>query len=387
MAERDPASKAVDDPAEPPPRPDPTPAPEAAPKRARNPVRRWTLIVLGLCVAIFAYGLFADRLTPYTPQAVVQAYVVGIAPEVSGRVVEVAVGDNVRVEPGQLLFRIDPQSYEIAVQQAEARLALAGQGIGASTAAVASAEARLAEAIAQRDNVAEQAWRVLELVKKGTYAAARGDQADAQIKAAEAGVQQAEAEVERARQDLGPQGEDNPQLREAMASLQQAWLNLARTDVFAPADGLVTNLQLTVGQYAMVGQPLLTFIDIRDVWINADFRENSLELVSPGDRAEVLFDALPGRIFPATVESIGWGVARSGQTGTEGSLPTIRNQSGWVRDPQRFTVRLRSTAEEPPLGVRHNSQANVIIYADDNPVTSAVGWFWNRLVSVFTYVI
>ena len=102
-----------------------------------NPVRRWTLLVLAICAVIFVYGVFADRLTPYTPQAVVQAYILSLAPEVGGRVVEIGVQDNQRVSAGQLLFRIDPEPYRIAVEQAEAKLASVGQTIGASTAGVA----------------------------------------------------------------------------------------------------------------------------------------------------------------------------------------------------------------------------------------------------------
>ena len=82
----------------------------------RDPVRRWTLIVLGLIVVLFLYSLIADRLTPYTSQATVQAFVVRMAPEVAGRVIEVNVIDNQRVKAGDVLFRIDPQPYEIAVQ-------------------------------------------------------------------------------------------------------------------------------------------------------------------------------------------------------------------------------------------------------------------------------
>lgn len=353
----------------------------------RNPVRRWTLILLSLCVIIFAYSMFSDRRAPYTPQGVVQAYIVEIAPEVAGRVIEVNVGDNQLAKAGALLFRIDSQPYEIAVEQAEARLASAGQSIGASTAAVATAEAQLAEAIARRANVLEQARRVFILVEKGTYAKARADQANSEVKAAEASVQQAESELERARQNLGPQGADNPQIREAMATLQRTQLDLLRTQVFAPGDGIVTNLQLTIGQYANPGQPLMTFIDISDYWVSAEFRENSLENMAPGDRAEIVFDVLPGRVFPATVETIGWGVARSGQTGAGGDLPTIRNQSGWVREPQRFPVRLAVATDKAPPGIRYNSQANVIVYADDNWITNAIGWLWIRLVSILTYVI
>jgi multidrug resistance efflux pump len=87
----------------------------------RDPVRRWTLIVLGLIVILFLYSLIADRLAPYTSQATVQAFVVRMAPEVAGRVIEVNVADNQRVKGGDVLFRIDPQPYTIALQQAEAK--------------------------------------------------------------------------------------------------------------------------------------------------------------------------------------------------------------------------------------------------------------------------
>ena len=148
---------------------------------------------------------------------------------------------------------MDPEPYRIAVEEAEAKLATAGQTVGASTAGVASAEAKVAEMTARRNNTREQTARVLELVKKGTYAAARAIPPNAESKAAEAALQQAKAELDRARESLGPQGAENPQLREAMAALQQAQLDLSHTDVLAPSDGLVTNLQLTNGQYAGAG--------------------------------------------------------------------------------------------------------------------------------------
>ena len=276
----------------------------------RDPVRRWTLIVLGLIVVLFLYSIIADRLTPYTSQATVQAFVVRMAPEVAGRVIEVNVVDNQRVKAGDVLFRIDPQPYAIALQQAEAKLAGVGQSIGASTAAVTSAQERLIEAEAKRDNVREQASRILQLVEKGVYAKASEDQATKEIEVAEARVREAESEVERARQELGPQGNENPQFREALAAVEQAKLDLLRTTVVAPSDGVITNLQLTDGEFVAVGQAALTFIDTSDVWINANFRENSLENVKPGDPVELVLDTLPGRIFAAKVQSVGWGVSQ-----------------------------------------------------------------------------
>ena len=307
----------------------------------RDPVRRWTLIVLGLIVILFLYSLIADRLTPYTSQATVQAFVVRMAPEVAGRVIEVNVVDNQKAKAGDVLFRIDPQPFAITLQQAEAKLAGVGQSIGASTAAVSSAQERLVTATAKRDNTREQVARVFELVKKGTYAQARADQATAQIQSAEAGVREAEAELERAKQELGPQGTDNPQFREALAEVEKAKLDLVRTTILAPTDGVVSNLQLTLGQFVGVGQAALTFIDARDVWINANFRENSLENIKSDSPVELVLDVLPGRIFPGKVQSVGWGVSQ-GSIDPATGLPKIGEPMGLVRNPQRFTVRIES---------------------------------------------
>src|SRR5262249_15549916 len=159
-------------------------------------------------------------------------------------------------------------------------LAAAGQAVGASTAGVDAAQAQLVEQIAERDNIREQAGRVFELVRTGVYPRARGDQARAPLGAAAAQVQRAHGSLEEARQALGPKGADNPQIREALAALEQARLDLARTTLLAPGDGVVTNLQLSTGQFAAAGQPALTFLDTRLVWLQAFFRENSLEYIS-----------------------------------------------------------------------------------------------------------
>ena len=258
----------------------------ATPPRSRSgdPLRRWTLAILILCVLLFGWTLIADRLTPYTSDASVRTFVVRIRPEVSGKVVEVAVHDNQTVRTGDLLYRIDPTPFRIAVERAEAKLAAAGQAVGASTAGVDAAQAQLVEQIAERDNVREQAGRVFELVRTGVYPRARADQARSQLDAAEAQVKQAQASLEQARQALGPKGADNPQIREATAELEQARLDLARTTLLAPGDGVVSNLQLSVGQYAAAGQPALTFLDARQIWLQAFLRENSLEYISPGTR-------------------------------------------------------------------------------------------------------
>jgi multidrug resistance efflux pump len=354
-------------------------------EKTRDPVRRWTLIVLGVIVAIFLYSIIADRMTPYTSQAIVQAYVVRVAPEVSGRVLELGVTDNQRVKAGELLFKIDPEPYQIALRQAEARVDRVGQTMGANTAGVASAQERLIEAQAQRDNTVEQAKRILELVEKGVYAKAREDRAKAEIEAAEASVREAEAELEKAKEQLGPQGSDNPELREALAAVEKAKLDLVRTTLIAPSDGVVTNLQLTLGQFVGVGQAVLTFIDARDVWFSANFRENSLENIKPEAPVEIVLDVFPGRVFDGKVESVGWGVSQ-GSIDPATGLPKISAPMGLTRTPQRFAVRVNLDQKDYLPGMRLGSQANVIVYATGNPITNLIGALWIRLIALLTYV-
>jgi multidrug resistance efflux pump len=204
------------------------------------------------------------------------------------------------------------------------------------------------------------------------------------LDAARAVLRASQADLVKAREELGPKGADNPQLKEALATLGRARLNLLYTTVKAPADGLVSNLQLAAGQFIAAGQAALTFIDLSTVWVSAMFKENSLEYMSASDRAELVFDSLPGAVFKAHVESIGWGVSQNSVDPTTG-LPTIKNDSGWVRDPQRFPVRL-IVDEIPPRGlVRFGSQVNVVVYSGRNPVTNILGAVWIRIISILTY--
>ena len=361
------------------------PALREKPPAGANPLRRTAMVVIGIALLLFVLSVFMERRTPSTSQSVVQAYVVRMAPEVAGRVIEVGVVDNAPVAADQVLFRIEPEPYIIAVREAEAGLARIGQTIGASTAAVDSAQARLVEVTANRNNIRDQAQRAVELVKRGVYARAKEDEAKASLQAADATVTGAEADLAKARQELGPAGENNPDLREALAALERAHLDLARTTVSAPSDGVVTNLQLAVGEAVASGEAAMTFIDSGTIWIAAAFKENSLQFVNPGDQAQIVLDSLPGQVFPAHVESVGWGVSGDSVDPATG-LPTIHNQSGWVREPQRFPVRLIFDGGYP-VGVRYGSQANVVIYTgESNPVMNALGSLWIRIASVLTYV-
>lgn len=348
-------------------------------------LRRITLVALVIALVVFVYFVIADRTTPFSGDARVQAFVVRIAPEVTGQVQSVEVSENVVVEQGDILFRIDPTPFEIAVDQAEARLAQVGQTIGASTASVEAAQAKLDEARAAEANVIAQSGRILDLVKRGVYPEAREDDAQAAIDEARAVVSSAEADLRRAREELGPEGDSNPQFQEALAMLEKARFDLSRTTVIAPSLGGVTNLQLAAGQTVVAGQPAMTFISVEDIWLLAPMRENSLGVLEPGDQAEVVFDSLPGRVFAASVESIGWGIA-SGSVDPATGLPKSTAEGGWLSDTERFPVHLVFTADRPPRGARYGSRAAVMVYAGDNPIMTGLAWLRIRLIALLTYV-
>lgn len=363
-----------------------TSEPQQTPKRPpASPVRSVTSILLLLGLGLFAYSLIADRLTPYTDQATVQAYVVRVAPDVSGRVASVNVLDNQIAHTNDVFFTIDSERYQIAVDIAEAKLATAGQNIGASTAALAAAEARLAEAEAKFINARAQAARILELVKKGHYPKAKGDQAQAALDSAIADVERAKAEVEQARQNLGPQGADNPQIRQAQAELRSAQRDLNDTVVRAPSDGVVTNLQLTSGQFVAAGQAVMTFIDADVIWIESEFRENNIENLVAGSAVDIVLDIRPGRVYPGKIESVSWGVSNRSVDPNTG-LPTIRNDRGWVREAQRFAVRVQFDPDSRPKGILLGSQANVVVYTGQSSVTDAIGRLWILAVAYMSYL-
>ena len=365
---------------------EPSPPAQAVPaKLPANPVRRMTLIVMAIGAVLFFYGIAADRITPYTAQALVQAYLVKIAPEVSGRVVEIGVGTDQRVDAGKVLFRIDPDQYVLTVRRAEAKLETVGQSIGASTAAVATAQAKVVEAIALRENARDQTKRTFELVNKGVHSEARRTQAQATLDSAEAIVEQAIAELERAKQTLGPAGADNPQVREAMTVLAQANLDLQRTTVLAPSEGGVTNLSLGIGQVLSRGEAAMTYIDIREVWIEAAFREVSLENIHIGDPVEIVLDLFPGRIVAGRVSAVGYGVGNRDVDARTG-LPSPRSQSGWIRPPQPMPVRIEFDQQPRPAGMRVGSQAKVMVYPTNNLVMNALGYVRMRLAALLAYV-
>ena len=219
-----------------------------------------------------------DRITPYTSQARIQAFVVPVAAEVAGKFSQVHVSNNDEVQPGQPLFDIDARPYEIALQAARADYESVRSSVNASSAAVDAAHASLQAAIANRDMAERDARRQEHLYAEdpGAISVRRLEIAQSTREEARSKVHRAEADLRQAQEAAGDTGDNNTQLQSARAAVDKAELDLSRTRVFAPARGIVTDLQSDVGHFAQPGAPVMTLIARHDLWISADMTENNL---------------------------------------------------------------------------------------------------------------
>ena len=355
--------------------------------KGRDPVVRITRIVLAVCAVIFIWYVFADRYTPSTALARVHALVVPVVPRVSGYVTEIGIRLHSSVEAGDLLFELDRRPFELAVLSAEAALEQAAQQVGAQGATVQSAVARLGVSRAQLDRARrnyERTQRVLE-ENPGALSQADWDRTETSLAQSIERVASSEADLEKARQQLGTEGPDNPQIRAALAALEQAELDLEFSTVIAPSHGFIESFNVDLGHYAQSGQPLATFVSTTDTWIQADMRENNLAHIEPGDRVDISLDVVPGRIFHGTVRSVGYGVSTGGGT-NRGDLPTVSQAQGWLRDPQRFPVIVEFDSGEASGVHRAGAQANVVVYTGKRPVLNAIAWLRIRFTSFVSYV-
>ncbi len=352
-----------------------------------DPVRRWTFILLGACAVLMVWYLIADRVTPYTTQARVHALVVPVAAEVSGVVTDVAVTNNEFVVAGDLLFQVDRERYILAVATAEANLQSARQATGASTASVDAAKAQVEAARASLIRAELDAIRLGRIIEEdpGAISVRRLESAEATLAVTQSQLGAAKAGLERARQDLGEAGDANFRVLQAQAALDQARLDLERTSVIAPDNGIVTNVRIDRGNFAQAGAPLMTFLATQDIWVQADFTENNLGNIKHGDKVELVFDALPGKVIKGTVRTTGFGV--NVDSAPLGSLPTIENDRNWLRDAQRFSVlvdfELPNAGDR--FGIRIGAQASVIVYTGDGFLFNTIGKLKMRVVSILTY--
>ncbi|WP_421205719.1 HlyD family secretion protein [Aeromonas enteropelogenes] len=365
------------------------PTPSAPPAPAGKGSRVATQLLLVLIGLSLLWYFAADRLTPYSSQARVQAFVVPIAAQVSGQVQQVLVKNNDDVAQGQPLFEIDPSQYQIALQRARSDYDSVLRSVNAASAGVTAAEASLQAAKANRLKAEQDANRQERLyaedpgaisVRRLEVARATRVQAQSQVKAAEASLIQA-------KEAAGNSGDKNSQLMSARSAIEKAELDLAHTRVLAPSRGLVTDLRTDVGQFVSAGAPAMTLIAIHDVWISADMTENNLGNLKPGDEVAIVLDVMPGQVFKGRIRSLGNGVSAGNQTAA-GSLPTVQNNRDWLRQAQRFPVAIEFDKEELSRlqGIRVGGQAEVLVYSGDNWLMNGLGALFIRLMSLLSYL-
>ena len=351
-----------------------------------DPVRKWTIRILVLCVVLFAGYLTADRLTPVTSQARIHSLVVPVAAEVAGIVSEVAVENNQQVEAGDVLFRLVDTPYRLAVTGAEANLQSARQATGASAASVEAAQAGVVSAEAALTRARQDTNRLRRIKQQdpGAISDRLLETSEATLVVSQQQLEAAKANLEQAKQSFGSSGEDNFRIQQAQTALERALLDLQRTTVVAPTAGVVTDVRVDRGNFASPGAPQMTFIATNDVWVQADFTENNLGHVDRGDEVRLAFDVFPGRVFKGTVRATGFGVAVD--SAPLGSLPTIQNNRQWLRDAQRFPVVIDfEMSPEEMRKLKVGAQVTAMVYASDSWFFNALGALYIRIGSILSY--
>jgi membrane fusion protein (multidrug efflux system) len=331
----------------------------AGPRRKRGNRLLWIAGPLAVALVAGYFYITAGRYTS-TDNAYVQADQVTIAPQISGRVVEVAVRENQQVHKGDLLFRIDPEPLQIAVEQMEAQIEAAGDYLNASRDTYRSASADLRASEATLRNHEAQLQRVRELRARGIVAQKALDDADNDVATARGSRDADAAALAKARTMLG--GAVNTPLAElsgykvALAQLAKAKLDLSHAEVRAPIDGTVGKTHLQAGDFLNMGQAAMPLVS-HTVWVEGNFKETDLTHVRVGQPAEIEVDTYPGHTWTATVSSI------SPAAGSQFSILPAQNATGnWVKIVQRIPVRFEiTTGDEDGLILRAGMSADVKI--------------------------
>lgn len=308
------------------------------------------LIVVPLLVAVAGAAVYlkGGRFVE-TDNAYVKADKVPVSAEVSGAVLEVAVAENQTVKAGQLLFRLDAAPFRVALAKAEARLAQVRTDLSALRASYREKQAEIAIARTRLAFAAREQRRQADLAAKNFISAARLDEA---VQGADLAAQQITAldqDLKRIAASLGGSidapVERHPAYLSALAELEQARLDLARTEVRASLPGTVGKPPKP-GQYVAAGSTAMALVVSGEPWIEANFTETDLTYVHPGQPVAIHVDTYPNVAWQGVVESL------SPATGAEFSVIPAQNATGnWVKITQRLPVRIRLEARPglPPL--------------------------------------
>ena len=316
------------------------------------------LLVPALLLLAGGYYWLARAGKVSTDNAQVKQDIVSVSAQVNGPVVEVLVKNGDQVKRGQLLYRIDPAPYRVALEQAQAQLAAARLETTQLQTQAAGTGADITGARANLSIKRNALGRQQALLKRGFTTRADYEDALNEVRAAETALADAQARAANAHSALAP-GEQ-PSIAQAQAAVDKARLDLSRTEVRAPMDGQIANAdRLQVGQMAVQGVGMLSLVHDSNAWVEANFKEKDVGKMVPGQKARVEIDAYPGTDFPAHVQSVGAG------TGSEFSILPAQNANGnWVKVTQRVPVRIALDGKlSKPLIAGLSS--TVTVYLDD----------------------
>ena len=348
-----------------------------------------TGVIILVAIALILFKHWEYIINPWTRNGQVQAEVVQVTPRVSGPIVMLSIQDNQFVKTGDLLFEIDPRTYKASLEKAKAQYDKTGDDylsrekqVEAAEAQVKAAQASLHQAetkVKQEDsqitkNKADYERQQEMMPQKATSQKAvdrakanyevsleQRQEALAGISKAHATLSQTEAALAQAKANLGAAGDDNASIREAQASVRQAELNLEFTQVRAPVDGYVTNLNLRLGSQTVANQPALALVDVNSYWIYGFFRETTIGGIRKGDRAVVTLMTYQNTPIEGYVDSLGWGIAQQdGSTGFE-LLPNVNPTFEWIRLAQRVPVRIHLEKVPEEIELRVGTTASVLV--------------------------
>jgi multidrug resistance efflux pump len=356
-------------------------------KKSQRMLLTGIVVLIAVLMVLFKY--WAHLTNPWTRDGQVRAEVIQITPRISGPIVNLPIRDNQFVKAGDLLFEIDPRTYQASLEQARANLEETGDDVSGLESQVVAASANVQSALAsisQAESSIKQLdstitkdraeyERQQEMVphratsqKSVDRAKANYDVAIAQRESAVAGLAKAKAahaeslaSLAEAKAQLGAADKANPQLRVALAELRQAELNLEFTQVRAPVDGYVTNLNLRYGSQAVANQSNLALVDVNSYWVVGFFKETLVGDMEAGDRAVVTLMSYPDTPLEGQVDSLGWGIAQQdGSTGFE-LLPTVSPTFEWIRLAQRVPVRVQLKDVPEHIKLRVGTTASVLV--------------------------
>ncbi|MEC4749436.1 biotin/lipoyl-binding protein [Methylomicrobium sp. Wu6] len=346
-----------------------------------------TLIVLAAVVT----GMLVWRInykSPRTNDAMIRANIVGIAPEVDGRIVELHVEDNQYVKQGDLLFVIDPRPYQAKLDQAKAELLVVEKEVESRRATSGSAEIAIERLEHQRaaagaevtrleaedeylhnylerlEPLAEKVYVTADQIKqaRSKYAASRAALADARAKelSARSAIAEAKSESRRAVSLIAQVGNVNARIEAAKAAVTAAELDVEYCYVRAPFDAYVTNLNIREGEYAKTGTQIFALVDDRHWYAIANFKETYLRSIHPGQEAEVFLVGYPGKHYRGVVTGIGW-ANYPDNIKQQGVLPEVQRTLNWVILASRFPVRIEISERDAEHPLRMGMTAFVTL--------------------------